>query len=166
MANVVRDLVEISGIADTFPTCPKAFTEMSIMENITIPVPKPDIEQILRVIAEIKVISKRVVETPIGKSSSGIVSTGVKLIIELGLKEKIVYVADEPSQPVHAAEFEKIFSSYIILPKLTVPITPSLPDLITAEAFIEDIFIKLIDKRNIFKNVTAFFNASSNLFIQ
>lgn len=166
MANVVRDLVEISGIADTFPVCPKAFTEVSIMENITIPVPKPDIEQILRVIAEINVISKRVVETPIGKSSSGIVSTGVKLIIELELKEKIVYVADEPSQPVHAAEFGKVFSSYIILPKLAVPITPSLPDLITAEAFIEDIFIKIIDKRNIFKNVTAFFNASSNLFLQ
>lgn len=166
MAKVVRGLVEISGIAEVFPNCPKAFTEMSIMENLTIPVHKPDIEQILQVIAEIKVLSKRVIETPVGKSSSGIVSTGVKLVIELCLKEKIVYVADEPSQPVHAAEFEKVFSSFIILPKLTVPITPSLPNLITAEAFIEDIFIKLIDKRSIFKNVTAFFNASSNLFVQ
>lgn len=164
MSNIVRDLIEISGIADTFPLCPKAFTEMSVMENNTMPVEKPDIEQILRVVAEIKVISKRVVETPVGKSSSGLIATGAKLIVELLLREKIVYVADEASQPVHAAEFEKIFSSYIILPKITQPITPSLPELITTESFIEDIFIKQIDKRNIFKNITVFLNASSTLF--
>lgn len=164
MASIVRNLVEISGLADVFPLCPKAFTETSVMENNEIPQQKPDIEQLLKVISEINVVSKRVVETPVGKSSSGSISTGVKLILELILREKVVYVADEPSQTVHAAEFEKVFSSYIVLPKLSAPITPSLPELINVEAYIEDVFVKLVDKRNMFKNTTLFINATSTLF--
>ncbi|NSW91785.1 MAG: DUF3794 domain-containing protein [Firmicutes bacterium] len=164
MANIVRDLIEISGIADAFPSCPRAFTEMSVMENLKIPDLKPEAEQILKVIAEVNVLSKRIVETPIGKSSSGLISTGAKLIVELNIREKIVYIANEPSQPVHAFENEKIVSSYIVLPKISLPLTPGLPDIIAVEAFIEDIFVKLTDKRDIFKNITIFLNASSSLF--
>lgn len=164
MANIVRDLIEISGIADTFPSCPRAFTEMSVMENLKIPDQKPEAEQILKVIAEVNVISKRIVETPIGKSSSGLISTGVKLVVELNIREKVIYIANEPSQPVHAFENEKVVSSYIVLPKMSIPLTPGLSDMIAVEAFIEDIFIKLTDKRDIFKNITIFLNASSSLF--
>ncbi|MCR4437168.1 MAG: DUF3794 domain-containing protein [Clostridiales bacterium] len=164
MGNIVRDLIEISGIADTFPSCPRAFTEMSVMENLKIPDHKPEAEQILKVIAEVNVLSKRIVETPIGKSSSGLISTGVKLVVELNIREKIVYIANEPSQPVHAFENEKVVSSYIVIPKISLQLTPGLSDIIAVEAFIEDIFVKLTDKRDIFKNITIFLNASSSLF--
>lgn len=164
MANIVRDLIEIAGIADVFPSSPKAFTEISVTENLKIPDQKPEAEQLLKVMAEASVLSKRIVQTPVGKSSSGLISTGAKLIVELNIREKIVYVASEPSQSVHAFENEKIVSSYIVLPKILLPLTPGLPDVITVEAFIEDIFVKLTDKRNIFKNITIFLNASSFLF--
>jgi len=161
MASIIRDLVELSGIADNFPIYPKAFSEISIEENVTIPDQKPEIEQVLKVIADIKIISKRIIETPVGKGVSGIVSTGVKLSLEGILRQKILYVADEPAQSVHAVEFEKLFSAFIILPKTQTPIPSSLCDQICVETFIEDIYIKQIDKRTIFKNITFFLNATS-----
>lgn len=164
MACIVRDLVELSGIADNFPICPKAFTELSIEENVIIPEQKPDVEQVLKVIADIKIINKRIVETAVGKGVSGIVSTGVKLVLEGILRQKIIYVADEPTQSVHAAEFEKPFSAFIILPKTQIPIPPGLCDQVCVEAYIEDIYVKQLNKRTIFKNVTFLLNATSQIF--
>lgn len=166
MSCIIRDLVELSGIADLFPDCPKAFTEISIDESVIIPDQKPDVEQILKVIADVIIINKRIVKTPIGKGVSGIISTGVKLVLEGILRQKIIYAADEPTQSVHVAEFEKPFSAFIILPKAQIPITPSLCDQVCVEAYIEDIYAKQIDKRTIFKNITIFLNATSTLFCQ
>jgi hypothetical protein len=164
MANVLRGMVDGIGITDfeDLPEHPSWFTEISIPEVVTIPCQKPDIEQLISVMVDAKVISTRVVNTPESISREGQVLTGRKLIFEIKLKQKITYVADEPTQSVHAAHFEKVISSvFVIVPKT---ITISGKDVtietllkqnkIVVTPYIEDIFGELKDKRTIFKNIT------------
>lgn len=164
MASVVRDLIEIVGIADAFPTAPTAFTQLAVMETLIIPDAKPDVEQILKVLIDAKIISKRIVATPIGTGTGGMILTGAKLIVEGILRQKISYVANVPDQAVHAAEFDIPFSTFMVLPTLPVPITPGLANQINVEPFIEDVYVNLEDTRTILKNVTLFLNATSTLF--
>ena len=105
MATVVRDLVEGIGIADTMPTNPLFFTEITVPETLCIPHQKPDMEQLNSVMVDAKVISVRVVPTPVDVTSpEGQHLSGCKLVIELKLREKVKYVADEPTQSVHKSD--------------------------------------------------------------
>lgn len=160
MASVLRNMIEIVGIADQFPTAPTTFTEIAIAETFKLPDAKPDIEQITKVTVDAVITSTNVVATPIGTAVGGSILTGAKLIIEGKLRQKIEYVANEPTQSVHAAEFETPFSTFVVIPLPTLPITPQLALKYPVEAFIEDVYINQIDARTIFKNVTVFLNVT------
>ncbi|WP_416176463.1 DUF3794 domain-containing protein [Clostridium sp.] len=132
------------------------WTEISIPEVLTIPCEKPDVEQIETVFVKVKIVSKRVVETPVAdvENAEGTKLTGKKLIIEGNLIQKIVYTADLPDQPVHSAHFKVPFSAFIVLDN-----TDSVEDKFCVEACVEDVFVKVFNKRDIFKNVTLFLHA-------
>ncbi|MHB1393279.1 MAG: DUF3794 domain-containing protein [Clostridia bacterium] len=166
MGTIVRDMVELFGIADSFPVYPIAFTELSLEECLETAESKPDINQILKVISDIRILNKRLIRTPVGKASSGLASTGYKLVVEAVLREKIIYAADEPTQAVYSAEFEKMFNTNITLPPIFYPVTSVLTKLIAVEPYIEDISIKLIDKRTMLKNTIIFINVASPLFME
>jgi hypothetical protein len=160
MANTMKNLVEGIGIATSFPENPKYFTQLSIPETLTIPEPKPDMEQLLSVAVDAVVESFKLIDTPIALSNEGQNLSGCKLIIELRLREKVKYVADEPTQTVHAAHFENVLKSiFVVVPceingvsvkqllsRNKVVITP----------YVEDIYAEMLDKRTIFKNITIF----------
>jgi hypothetical protein len=151
-------MVKVIGISKELPTNPKYFTQMIITEIVKIPEVKPDMEQLLSVMVEPMIISTKFIDTPCMKSYEGQLLSGKKLIIELKLNQKVTYVADEPTQSVHAAHFEKIVRSiFIIVPKTVndidiqrafrlgkLKITP----------YIEDICGEMIDSRTISKCVT------------
>ncbi|MCY6369538.1 DUF3794 domain-containing protein [Clostridium ganghwense] len=155
MGSVVKGLIDYSGIADIFPKDPKCFKQLTVQENLIIPSVKPDIEQIVRVIAEVIITNTRVIKTPVSISSEGQILTGWKLIVEGELKQKIEYVADEPTQSVHAAHFTVPFSTYIVLPE-----DFNEGCLINVVPYIEDIYVQQIDKRTLFKNVVLFLDAT------
>ena len=162
MANTMKNLVEGIGIASSFPEDPKYFTQLSIPETLIIPEPKPDMEQLLSVAVDVVVDSMKLIETPIALSNEGQNLSGCKLIIELRLREKVKYVADEPTQTVHAAHYENVLKSiFVIVPcevngvsirnllaRKKVVVTP----------YVEDIYAEMVDKRKIFKNITIFVN--------
>lgn len=162
MNKIVKNLVEGIGIATTFPSDPKYFTQVAIPETLCIPMPKPDMEQLLSVAVDPVIESVKLVDTPVAISNEGQNLSGCKLVIELRLREKVKYVADEPTQTVHAAHFENVLKSiFIVVPcevegvamkklleKKKVVVTP----------YVEDIFAEMIDKRTIFKNITVFVN--------
>lgn len=125
------------------------FKQISVDENLTIPTVKPDAEDILEVIAEVEITYTNVIKTPIVTSYEGQQLTGWKLIVEGKLKQKITYIADEPTQSVHAAEFDVPFSTFLVLPKDFKECQQ-----VKVVGIIEDIFVKLVNKRTIFKNVT------------
>lgn len=156
MASIVKGLIEYSGIVESsqLPTHMTAFKQFTVQENLTIPDAKPDIEQIVRVMAEASITSTKIIKTPTGTSLEGQNLTGWKLIVEGILHQKIEYVADEPTQSVHAAHFKIPFSTFIVLP---CSITTDM--LATVVPYIEDIYAKQLDKRHIFKNITLLLDA-------
>jgi len=155
--------VEVIGLCDTSAIVfdpdsivDYTWTEISIPEILTIPCKKPDVEQIEKVFINVKIVSKRVVETPLsaGENAEGTTLTGRKLIIEGTLNQKIVYTADLPDQPVHSAHFKVPFSAFIVLDG-----ADTLEDNFCIETCVEDVFVKVFNNRDIFKNVTLFLRA-------
>jgi hypothetical protein len=154
MANFVNNLIEYAGIADVLPCAPSAFKQFNVQENVCLPCAKPDIEQITKVMAEVVIICTRVIKTPVATSLEGQNLTGWKVIVEGEVRQKVEYVADEPTQSVHAAHFVMPFSTFVVLPECYQPGTP-----LVVTGYIEDIFAQQINKRCIFKNITILVTA-------
>lgn len=157
MATVVKNLIEIAGLADPAvlaALAPTVFKQFVVQETLELPEAKPDIEQIVKVIAQVVITSTRVIRTPAGTSMEGQVLTGYKLVVEGEVRQKIEYVADECTQSVHAAHFSVPFSTFIVLPTTYTLGTP-----VTVTPYIEDIYVELINERTIFKNVIILLNA-------
>lgn len=163
MEDIAKNLVQGIGIASTFPIEPKYFTQVSIPETLIIPEPKPDMEQLLSVCVDPQVEAIKLIETPLALSNEGQFLSGCKLVIELRLREKVKYVADEPTQTVHAAHYENVLKSiFIIVPCEVdgIPIRTLLErNRIKIIPYIEDIYAEMTDKRTIFKNITIFIDA-------
>lgn len=167
MACMVSDFIEVVGVCDVdaVDLSDQTFKQIAIEETVTIPDQKPDIEQILKVVVSGEITRTKVIKTPVRKDSAeniipsagGQELTGRKLIIEGKLREKIVYVADVEggSQPVHSAEFEDIpFSTFIVLPEDT-----PLEARFNVKICVEDVFVKMLSPREIFKNLIVLFVA-------
>ena len=141
-------------------SCAKAgaWTQISVLEVFKIPDNKPNIATLEKVFVEVQIISTRIVNTPIGpcptkENLEGTRLTGKKLVIEGVLKQKIVYTAARPDQPVFTAQFDASFSAFIVLaPHADVKE-------FCVEACVEDVFAIPFNPREIFKNVTLFLQA-------
>lgn len=145
------------------PSNPKYFKEEAICEVLTIPCQKPDMERILDIVVWAEIENLRLVETEVGISVEGQKLSGYKLVVEVRLKEKVTYVADEPTQTVHAAHYETLKSMFIIMPdkigdKPLCNLVKS--DRITVIPHVEDVSFRMIDCRTIHKCVMIFLNAS------
>ncbi|WP_053956604.1 DUF7507 domain-containing protein [Inediibacterium massiliense] len=128
----------------------KIFKQISVEENVVIPPQKPDAEEILEVKVEVEINETYYIKTPVVTSYEGQVLTGNKLIVEGTLKQKVLYIADEPTQSVHAAHFHVPFSTFLVLPQDCKNC-----GLVKVEGIVEDVFFQLLeDKRTVFKNIT------------
>ena len=151
---------------ENLPVHPLYFTQIAIPETVCIPKAKPDIEELISVAVDTHIISVRLVKTAVGKSVEGQVLTGYKLVVEIKLRQKVKYIADEPTQSVHAAHFEKVLSSIFIVVPASVTIdgeTHSIETLfkqnrLVVTPYVEDIYAVARDKRCIFKNITMLLN--------
>ncbi|MBM7556625.1 DUF3794 domain-containing protein [Halanaerobacter jeridensis] len=163
MACVLSDSIEIVGICEDFPNnCQGAFTQLKVPEIVEIPEQKPDIEQIIQVLVEGIVTNLKLIQTPVGDSVEGEYLTGEKLVIEGKVHQKIVYVAktEEGDQPVHSAEFDIPFSTFIVVPDCYIgTVKPGKEDDINVQVCIEDVFIEEINPREVIKSSLLFINA-------
>ena len=156
--------VEGIGIADSFPALQpidNIFSQVSIPEIVEIPEQKPDMEQLVSILETVDILSTKIVDTGIGTSEEGQILTGKKLIVEVLLKQKITYVADEPTQSVHAAHFEKPASVFVVVPEDIggVPIEELfMQDKIVIKPYVEDICGIMLDNRRVFKCTALFLN--------
>lgn len=137
-----------------FPVSCTIFKQFSVQEYVTIPLQKPCAEEILNCLVEVEIEQIKGIKTPSAMSYEGQILRGHKAVIEGNLHQKLVYIADDSSQSVHAAHFTTPFSTYIILPEDYVKGTP-----LHINSVIEDVYYKLMDKRRIFKNVTLYLEA-------
>lgn len=138
------------------------WTELFIPEVLCIPPQKPNVEQIISVTSKIQILSQKVIKTPSGSGGALVTNqestnlTGRKLIIEGILRQKIVYTAAVPDQSVHSAHFDVPFSAFIVVSGDTALTTK-----FKIEACVEDIFVCITTRRQIFKNVTIFIKATA-----
>lgn len=163
-----QSAVEISGLCDPdeVNVCVEAqddndcvesgaWTQISVPELFRLPCDKPDIGTIDKVFVEVKIISTRIINTPIGpcptkENIEGTRLTGKKLVLEGVLMQEVVYTAARPDQPVFTVHFDAQFSAFIVLAS-----NAALKDF-CVEACIEDVFAIPFNPREIFKNVTLF----------
>ncbi|MDD4172051.1 MAG: DUF3794 domain-containing protein [Syntrophomonas sp.] len=134
------------------------WTEIAIYELLNIPPSKPDVESIEKVFINVKIISRRLIDTPSRTTDlnnwEGTRLTGKKLILEGVISEKIVYTAAVASQSVHSAQYKIPFSAFIVMPADVDPLGEFCVDIC-----VEDVFVKALSPRQVFSNVTIFLRA-------
>jgi uncharacterized repeat protein (TIGR01451 family) len=125
-----------------------SFKQVSIDEYLTIPCPKPNIETINSVNADVDIIKSHVVNTVKGKSREGQNLSGFKLIAHGIINFTIEYTACDELQSVHSAHFSVPFSEFIILPVNYKPVCK-----IEVDANVEYVNSSVIDCRHTFNNI-------------
>lgn len=148
---------------DMLPTNVKYFKEELLFEVFQIPPHKPQIERILNVVAFPEVIHLKLIDTPVGYSNEGQRLSGVKLLADIKIKEKVTYVANEPTQKVHAAHFEFMKSLFVVLPDSISKITSC--DLLSSNRlgvtpYIEAIDYRLLDCEHVYACIMLFLNVN------
>ncbi|MGL6104789.1 hypothetical protein [Romboutsia sp.] len=149
-------------VQNVLPTEAIYFKEESICEVLSIPCQKPDMERILDMMVWPEIESMKIVETVQGLSNEGQRLTGIKLVVEVRLKEKLTYVALEPTQSVHAAHFESLKSMFIVLPaevdgRSTCDLVRT--GRISVIPYVEAVYPRMLDSRTVHKCVLLFINA-------
>ncbi len=137
----------------------KYFKEEIICEVLSIPPQKPDMERLLDVMVDAEVVNVNLIETAKGRSQEGQYLSGYKLVVEVNIKEKVMYVALEPSQSAHAAHYETLKSMFVILPEEIDG--KKICDLVranrlTVTPYVEDVCARMLDKRTIHNCVMMF----------
>lgn len=92
-------------------------TEKSLFEILTIPPHKPDLSRILDTMIIPTVIDYSFMETPHGLSYEGQYLSGMMLIVNLKLTEKLTYMSHTSEETVHSIHYTSIRSVYIALPQ-------------------------------------------------
>lgn len=155
--------VQIIGLSNpkTFPENPTMFTELTVTDTLVVPETKPPIEHLMSVSVEPIIHSTRIIRTPSGRSRDGLSLRGAKVVVEGIIKQTILYVADASNQPVHGFEGILPFSASIVVPSVIdgAPITGLLP-LLQVTPFVEDVYVRLLSPRSVFKNVVLFLNVA------
>ncbi|MEG0013668.1 MAG: hypothetical protein RR324_02405 [Cellulosilyticaceae bacterium] len=141
------------------PKTPKYFKEEMICDVLNIPAQKLDMERLLDVMVWPEVMSMNVIETPKGVSHEGQKLTGIKLSIELNVKSKLTYVADEPTQSAHAAHYETLKSVFVVLPEQVGD--KKICELIRADRivvipYVESVCARMLDARAVYQGVMLF----------
>ncbi|MGL5675364.1 MAG: hypothetical protein ACRDDX_03030 [Cellulosilyticaceae bacterium] len=145
----------------TLPCCAEYFKEAVIQEIITLPQEKPDIERVQKIMVWPEIEEMKLIPTEKGVSNEGQILTGLKLLVKLRLKQKILYVADRCTQSLHAAHFDNITNLFIIVPEtINCESTCALfaKGQLRVVPYVETVQFRMLDGRCIHKCVSVFVN--------
>ncbi|MEF9992489.1 MAG: DUF3794 domain-containing protein [Romboutsia sp.] len=148
MEKVVRNLIEYNGIS-TYTYSTKNFRQFNIEQMDNISNKRADVDQILKVWVETKVIDTEVIKTPIGSSTEGQVATGKKLLVCGDIDIKIEYVSCDTVQNIYVENFMIPFGTYVVLPH-----NFNEHGIVSATIMVEDISSIKINPRCIYNNIT------------
>lgn len=92
------------------------FKQQALSKYITLPLAKPNIEEVDNVVVDVLIDDSYVVETMKSESNEGQILSGYKLVVHGRIKMSIEYTALLTTQPMHSAHCEVPFSTFLILP--------------------------------------------------
>lgn len=142
-------------ISVTVKTASPTFKQFDLDGLLIIPCPKPNIEEINDIKVEVEIMKYKVIKTIKGISAENRTLTGYKLVINGILRQVVDYTANDVCQSNHSAQFERKFSTFIVLPE---DIDPS--SNIELNTVVEDVYFNQINDREILTNVTLLLNAN------
>lgn len=113
-------------------------------------------ERLLNTLVSVSVESTKLIRTEKGLSNEGQNLSGYKLLVKLRLREKVMYVADRCTQPVHASHYEDIQNFFVILPETIDNVTVC--DLykygkLLVTPYVECVETRMLDPRHVHKCV-------------
>lgn len=148
--NMIKNLVQYSGVEKKLPDlmCVKGFKEINLEHYLELPERSMDIRQIISVTAKAEASCTRMKETMSAASFEGQILTGRNLIVEGEIQLKLQYVEGKPSSQAQGISLRRPFCSYVVIDK---DIPSGIP--IAVKAYIQDIYAKIVDSRNIYFNV-------------
>ena len=158
MNDICKDRVDGLGISNDLPPYVKYFQEITIFETIEIPCDKPDSEKLSSVLVSPKVISDKLINTPIALSYEGQNLSGYKMVVQLNLDETIKYVARLPHQSMHVTYGSTVIKSvFVVVPSEINGC--SVKDLVrnnkyAITPYVEDVYAVMQDSRTFYKYVT------------
>ncbi|MGL4343572.1 MAG: hypothetical protein ACRCTE_00090 [Cellulosilyticaceae bacterium] len=145
----------------SMPSCAQFFKDTVVEEIISIPCEKPDMERIQKIMVWPEIEDMKLICTEKGISNEGQILTGLKLLVKLRLKQKILYVADRCTQSLHAAHFDNITNLFIIVPECIdgeATCTLFAKGQLRVVPYIETVQYRMLDSRSIHKCVAVFIN--------
>ena len=154
MGSISRELINYYGISDCINLNIKNFTQQNIDDIFCIPSDKSDIDEIIKVWLNSRIVKYEVIQISEGTSLEGHMMTGYKLSITGDMSLKISYIAEEPDQPVHTARTVFPIHGTIMLPENFNPSSRVIPTII-----IEDIFSRKMNSRSVYSNITFMMSA-------
>lgn len=105
------------GVSPNIPEYVKYFKETCLVEELVIPFKRPDIESLISVMVDAKVIDYKLIDTPAGMSYEGQNLSGKKLIVEIGLTQNVKYVSDSETQSIHGfINTDTMKNVFIVIP--------------------------------------------------
>lgn len=106
------------GISDNFPQTVTYFQETCLMEDMTVPCQKPDIEDLLDITVSCRIDDYKLIDTNTAVSYEGQFLSGQKLIVSVLFRSQIKYVAQSCSQTIHAAHSNEFIKNvFIVVPE-------------------------------------------------
>ncbi len=135
------------------------FSYLSLGETISLPDTLPNIKQIVSYIIESEIISIKTIDSMKGLSIEGQCLSGKKIILQVKLKQKLLYVGDVPEKTIHTFQNEYYKSATIAIPSI---IKGSDPEKLIENKYLqtnielEDYKVKKIDCRTIFNSAIMY----------
>ncbi len=118
---------------------------LRLHDLMVIPEENPDVEQIVTITVNVEIVNTSISDTD-----------GRTLHVEGKLHQNIEYVADMEGQPICEAHFVLPFKTGIALDRDSESCLK-----FEVRGYVEDVFVRQLDKRKIIKNVLMLLNAVS-----
>lgn len=158
MNNTMKNLIRYEGINPSTNLCGNQTNyKQSNFDGVQcIPACKPNIEQIVKVWGSVDISHYEIVDTPVGTSVEGQQLTGRKMLLVGDITFKVQYVACDMERSVHTAHVSSPFCEYIVLPA-----NYNVYCYLAPQAYVEDVYVNLLDFRSFFYNIMILFVAKT-----
>lgn len=144
-------MVHYVGISkpEEFPEDPLSYKQKALIKRLVVPSEKPDIEEVIKIMAKIKIQETKVIENPYD----------IKLLVSGIVKQRIIYTANTTQQPVHSFHSIIPFCELVIMEKFNCN-----HEHLKVKALIEDIHLFNTELRAIEECKTLCFTVEEEIF--
>lgn len=143
--SIYRNEIEYLGIDNYIPNDIRSFKSTDISKLCEINTLSPDVNRVLKVKVDSKIIDYRFIDTIAGSSIDGQKTTGKKAILNGRITFRIEYTSIDQEDCIYVIYDKKDFNAVISLSPNTQKSQRLIPSI-----FIEDVYTRKIDKRNVF----------------